>query len=187
MTDAYIEGFRKTAAAAGVEPVTLVKRAVRYAGPSIVKRLGELLAGGDSRIIAPFRNEQKAQAAFWKQIGSMATDGMRDAVRGTGEFANTAVKDRITGILAALGARAVTSGIGAYERHIKLPLQAIRGAVKASRPGNFMRTARPGSKQQKAMDAAQSEFRKVLATRLGVGGAVAGTGAGIASAVSDND
>ena len=187
MTDAYIEGFCKTAADAGVEPVTLVKCAARYAGPGVIKRLGQLLAGGDSQVIAPFRNAQKEQTEFWRLLGHMATDGMRDAARGTGEYANTAFKDRITGIMKALGARAATEGIGAYGRHIRLPLQAIRGTVHAHRPGNLMMRARPGSKQQKAMDAAQSEFRKVLAARLGVGGAVAGTGAGIASAVSDND
>ena len=185
MTDAYIEGFRKTAAAAGIDPEVLVKQALRKA-PTGVSRLWQLLKGGDKSRLKALHEHTILPFSSQKHRATPPDDLLNRLVHLTGIPASVASKRN--NMFKDLIFSAMTGGPEIKGR-MHTGFEKIRWLSSRHEPSVQFVLENGRKADQLATHAVQTrnELRKVLAARLGVGGAVAGTGAGIASAVSDND
>ena len=185
MTDAYIKGFCKTAAAAGIDPEALVKQALGKA-PTGINRLWQLLKGGDKGQLKALHEHTLHPFSLWKNRPTPPDDLLNRLVHLTGVPASVASKRN--NMFKDLVFSAMTGGPEVRGR-IRRSFDAVRWLSSRHEPSVQFVLENGRKADQLATHAVQTrnELRKVLAARLGVGGAVAGTGAGIASAVSDND
>lgn len=139
MTQAYIEGFRKTAEAHGVDPEQLIKTAQMFGLLTGIGRglgaLGKYTMRGAS---ATARGAGRV-AGMASQLPSQAARGMRAVGRATGQAAKGLKQDFMSGWHAARPAPAATPEIVIRNPMLDRLVQAARPA-----PGGW-RSAWPGA------------------------------------------